>query len=161
MQAKMVNANDCVVVHLIGRLDVESAAPFRRALMEQLKDQKVVFDFRQLSFVGSSGIIPFLETMQDFAQQNAGRLRFCGVGSEFKRILSATTLNVIETYDHVTLAIESFRFHNRDFEFKPINPVIHENGMSPIFLENPALAETAVVAGLETGEGDGSDDGSN
>jgi anti-anti-sigma factor len=104
MQAKITRDGECYVVHLIGRLDIETAQPFRKTCLEQLVGRKVVFDFNQLSFVGSTGILPFLEIMQDFARTNRNALNFCNVGSEFRRILSATSLSEIEVFDTQALA---------------------------------------------------------
>ncbi len=108
MQAKITNEGECVIVHLIGRLDVETAGPFRRACLELLTDKKVIFDFKNLSFVGSSGILSFLETMQDFMKTNPKGLKFSNVGSEFRKILAATSLGAIEIFDNETQAARAF-----------------------------------------------------
>lgn len=108
MQAKVRTEGECVIVQLMGRLDVETAQPFRKVCLEQLTDKKVVFDFKELNFVGSSGILTFLETMQDFARTNQNGLKFCGVGSEFRKILAATSLAVIEIFDSATIAAAAF-----------------------------------------------------
>lgn len=108
MQVRTSQAGECVIVHLIGKLDVETAVPFRRACMEHLAGKKVVFNFKDLSFVGSSGILPFLETMQDFLRVNPNGFRFCSVGSEFKKVLSATVLGAVEIFENETLAATSF-----------------------------------------------------
>lgn len=109
MQVRTTQAGDCVVVHLIGKLDVETAVPFRRACMEHLAGKKVIFNFKDLNFVGSSGILPFLETMQDFLRINPNGFRFCAVGSEFKKVLSATVLGAVEIFENESLAAVSFQ----------------------------------------------------
>jgi anti-anti-sigma factor len=108
MQARIARVGEIVVVHLNGRVDVETAEPFRRACNEFLLKEKVVFDFKDLGFVGSSGILPFLETMQAFAQKNANRFKFSGVGSEFKKVFAATSLNTVEIYDTHQQAVHAF-----------------------------------------------------
>lgn len=108
MRAKITTEGDCVIVHLIGTIDVETALPFRRACLEQLTDKKVVFNFRELSFVGSSGILSFLETMQDFANTNTQGMKFACVGTEFRKILAATSLGAIEIHETESLAVGSF-----------------------------------------------------
>jgi anti-anti-sigma factor len=108
MQARVAREGEIVVIHLEGRVDVETAEPFRKACLGQLLGSKVVFDFRSLSFVGSSGILPFLETMQEFSNRNSVGFKFSGVGTEFKKVFAATTLNVIEIFDTHQQAVDSF-----------------------------------------------------
>ena len=148
MQAKMAYEGDCVVVHLSGRLDVETAVPFRRACLESLADKKVVFSFKELSFVGSSGILPFLETMQEFMQVNPNGFRFCHVGSEFKKVLMATALGNVGFFDNEVLAAQSFREAARsEMTMAGIVPVPKHTpraiteGINPIFLNTPEVSE--------------------
>ena len=108
MQARVAREGEIYVIRLSGRLDVETAEPFRDACLNHLRGRKVVFDFRGLSFVGSSGILPFLETMQEFAAANANGFKFSGVGSEFKKVFAATPLHVIEIYENENQAIDAF-----------------------------------------------------
>jgi anti-anti-sigma factor len=107
VQARIGYEGDIVLISLIGRLDVETAQPFRTACLNQLHRRKVVFDFGELSFVGSSGILPFLETMQEFAQVNTVGFSFCRVSSEFKKVFSTTSLSQVGIFDTPTEAIES------------------------------------------------------
>lgn len=109
MQARMIREGEIVVVHLSGRVDVETAEPFRDVCLKRLIGCPVVFDFQALSFVGSSGIIPFLETMQQFHFKNVKGIKFSGVGSEFQKVFSATPLNVVEIHASASLAVEAFR----------------------------------------------------
>lgn len=157
MQANVTTQGDWVVVHLLGRLDVESAGPFRHACLSQLTDKKVIFNFRNLSFVGSSGILPFLETMQDFMRTNRQGMRFCGVGSEFRKVLSATSLNAVEIFENETMAATQFGRPGPELthsgivaapvageapQLPPMQPRIVTEGINPIFLE--ATADTVV-----------------
>ncbi len=108
MQARMTKDGDAILVHLAGRVDVETAEPFRKACFSRLIGQKVIFSFRELSFVGSSGIIPFLETLQTFAQTNQFGMKFCYVGSEFKKVLAATPLGAVEMFENEALAVTAY-----------------------------------------------------
>ena len=76
MQARISHQGEVMVIHLSGRVDVETAQPFREACLNQIKAKKVVFDFQNLSFVGSSGILPFLDTLQSFALSNHSAFTF-------------------------------------------------------------------------------------
>jgi anti-anti-sigma regulatory factor len=76
--------------------------------MERLIHDKVVFNMRELSFVGSSGITTFVETLRSFAQSNKNKPKFCGLGSEFKRVFAAGELAELEVYESANLAVNSF-----------------------------------------------------
>jgi len=108
MQARINRHGEIVVVYLSGRVDVETAEPFREACLNQLVSHKVVFDFKQLNFVGSSGLLPFLDTIQDFAGRNSNGFKFCGVGSEFRRVFSSTALCEIQIYESDAHAVQAF-----------------------------------------------------
>ncbi|MCB0391438.1 MAG: STAS domain-containing protein [Bdellovibrionales bacterium] len=108
MQARLEKKEDVTIVHLSGRIDYESADRFRETCLKILNNQKIVFDLAKLSFVGSSGITPFLETMTDLSVQNKGQLKFCRVGVEFKKVFEASSLKSCEIYEDVNTATISF-----------------------------------------------------
>ena len=108
MQALVGREGDIVVVQLSGRVDIETAVPFRDACLGRLAGQKVVFDFQKLGFVGSSGILPFLETMQKFHEAHPENLRFSGLCSEFRRVFAATPLNIVKVYETSQQAAMSY-----------------------------------------------------
>jgi anti-anti-sigma factor len=108
MQARLSEDREVIVVRLSGRVDVETAKLFRHACIHRLNGKKVVFDFRDLGFVGSSGILPFLESMQEFALSNEHAFKISGVGIEFKKIFAATQLCVIELFDTDTQAVDAY-----------------------------------------------------
>ncbi len=114
MQARIKENNDILVVDLIGRIDIEATVGFERAC-GQLAERKIVFDCTDLSFVGSNGIKPFLEAMSDLVENKQAQLKFCGVGSEFKKIFAASSLSHVEIYEDVNRAVDSF-------SHKVINP---------------------------------------
>lgn len=108
MQAQVNQDGDVVVVHLLGRVDVETATPFREACLQKLSGQKVVFDFTRLSFVGSSGILPFLETLTQFHGVNPAGLKFSAVSSEFQKVFASTPLQSVQIYESAPMASQSY-----------------------------------------------------
>jgi anti-anti-sigma factor len=132
MQARMIRENNVVVVHLSGRVDVETAVPFRDACLNRLASQRVVFDFTALSFVGSSGILPFLETMQAFNIANPGNTKFSGVGSEFRKVFAATPLSVIEIHETASTAVNAFL----NPQPQPQAPVVTSMAVQPVPMED-------------------------
>lgn len=51
----------------------------------------VVFNFSRLEFVGSSGITPFLQLLNEFSSRAPLRTSLCNVSSEFRQMLRAVS----------------------------------------------------------------------
>ncbi|MGE0615545.1 MAG: STAS domain-containing protein [Bacteriovoracia bacterium] len=116
----MKKAGDTVVVEVQGTIDFEAQAPLRDHL-ERLVDstksdsipKKIIFDFSDLNFVGSSGIYSFIQTLKDInhrADQSTGiRPRYCNVKSEFQRLIKAfDEQNSFEFFENSDRARKSF-----------------------------------------------------
>lgn len=101
MEAKVQHKEDVVVVNLKGFIDIETAKPFREACMKSIArlDKRIIFNLEGLNFVGSNGIIPFLQTLEELRSQSKMQMGFCKVSSEFQKIFSASPLNDIEIYE--------------------------------------------------------------
>ncbi len=112
MEAKFAVRDQVVVVELQGRLDFESSAPFRRTCLEKLIREKVVFDLRNLNFVGSLGLKDFVSTLDDLARASQPGIKFCGVSSEFRRLFEASGLSGHEIFENQEGAIQSFVARN-------------------------------------------------
>lgn len=109
MEAKFAQRGEVLVIELNGRLDFESAGPFRKTCLEHLIKEKVVFDLQGLNFVGSLGLTDFVSTLDDLSKVSSSGVRFCGVSSEFRRLFEATGMQVKDIHDSQELAIQSFR----------------------------------------------------
>jgi anti-anti-sigma factor len=115
MEAQTSFFGEITVVRLMGWVDVESAIPFRKVCSGQLKKRKIVFNFSNLSFVGSCGILPFLQAIQEFYQRHPEQIRFCGVNAEFAKIFASCGLQLVPTFDSESKAIQSFEtFESND-----------------------------------------------
>ncbi|MEQ1876194.1 MAG: STAS domain-containing protein, partial [Bdellovibrionia bacterium] len=108
MKAEINKQGDISIISLKGHLDFETAEPFRRAFLDRLSDEKVVFNFQELSFVGSSGITLFFDLLREFASRRTVKPKFCGMGSEFRKIFAASPLAELEIYDTANTAVTSF-----------------------------------------------------
>ena len=116
MEAKFEEIGDSIMlVYLKGRIDLETIEPFVNCL-DHLRSFRVIFDMSDLSFVGSNGISVFIDSMKQLLGLNKEGIKFCQVGSEFKRIFSATLAPGIEIHDDVQRARLSF--------FRPSQPSI-------------------------------------
>ncbi|MBK9293388.1 MAG: STAS domain-containing protein [Oligoflexia bacterium] len=112
MQAKIKKTGDITVVELSGKLDFETAEPFRDTCYDVLLNNKVVFNLKDLSFVGSTGIGVFVNTLKEFSQKNPVPPKFCNVKSEFKKIFnseqSEEVVNPFQVFEDEKTAIKSF-----------------------------------------------------
>src|SRR5690348_10203650 len=90
MQAKIRKDGDVTVVELEGRLDFETAEPFRETCQDILSNSKVVFNLAGLNFVGSSGIGAFVNTLREFSVKSPIPPKFCNLKSEFKKVFKAS-----------------------------------------------------------------------
>ena len=109
MQARLKTESEIKIVELFGRVEIEGSESFKQNLLNPMLGQKVIFDLAGLNFVGSTGILAFLEGLQEFAMQNPSRFKFCHVGSEFKKIFAATSLNCIEIFESMQMAISAYQ----------------------------------------------------
>ncbi len=111
MKAKLAVNKDVVVVNLSGRINMEYTEVFRQACLGDIsrRADKIVFNLQELSFVGSNGIMPFVNAITALASIEKKQLRFCGVGSEFKKIFAASPLSNIQIFENTDSAIASLR----------------------------------------------------
>lgn len=109
MEAKFAVRGEVLIVELNGRLDFETSEPFRKTCMEKLVSEKVVFDLRNLNFVGSLGLTDFVATLDQMSQKSQPGVRFCGVSSEFRRLFEASGLAGHDIFESQEKAILSFR----------------------------------------------------
>lgn len=107
MKAIVENLGEVTVVHLSGQIDYETADRFKDTCLKNLKHKKIVFNLDQLNFVGSSGITPFLETMETLSEVNKDQMKFCKVSVEFRRIFEVGNLKDIEICENLEQAQQS------------------------------------------------------
>lgn len=108
MLAKIRKDGDVTVVKLEGRLDFETAEPFRETCDDVLANSKVVFNLADLNFVGSSGIGAFVNTLREFAKKNPVAPRFCNVRSEFRKVFKSSEEIEFQIFEDETTALTSF-----------------------------------------------------
>src|ERR1700749_222230 len=105
MQAKIRKDGDITVVELKGRLDFETAEPFRETCNDILSNSKVVFNLGELSFVGSSGIGAFVDTLREFTLNSPVAPRFCAVRSEFNKVFQSAEDVTFKVFDNERMAL--------------------------------------------------------
>ena len=108
MEAKVELRGQVYIVELNGRLDFESLVPFRRTCMQHLSKTRVVFDLRNLNFVGSLGLQDFVATLDDLTRESKPGVKFCGVGIEFRRLFEANGFPAQDMVESQDKAIQAF-----------------------------------------------------
>ena len=138
MEAKVERDGDILTVHLIGRLNYESADPFRETCFTNFLEQKVIFNFKDLGFVGSSGIASFVDIVCEFSRRNSQGIKLCHVGSEFRRIFEANSEGTIYIYEDQQKAKLAYQ----GYPIKAINetPSFEERA----FIANPEITEEII-----------------
>lgn len=110
MQTLVSQTGDVTVVKVSGRLDIDQAGTFRQACLNRLSEKKVVFNLSELSFVGSTGIQSFFQTVQELHRRTPFGVRLVGLHHDFQRILKLRPeLMALPCMLQVVDAINSFQ----------------------------------------------------
>lgn len=109
MEARVQIVDDVYSVELVGRIGFDVIDTFRKVCLEKWSRRNLIFDLKNLHFVGSHGIGDFVSTLEDLSRISNTRIKFCGVSSEFKKIFQASEIQNLEFHDCVERAVRSFR----------------------------------------------------
>ena len=121
MKTQIKKDGDTVVVSIDGKIDYETQVPLkdelqRLAQKNQKTDSvpaKVIFNLKNLEFVGSSGISNLVQTLKDFNHRSEIKPRYCHVKSEFQKIIKAFDEEQgLEIFDTEERARSSFEQNN-------------------------------------------------
>jgi anti-anti-sigma factor len=108
VEAKLSHEKDVYIVHVGGTLDIEDTQGFKSVVLQKLRKQKIIFNIQKASFVGSTGLGPFLETLREVSTQGVCGLKMVGASSEFKRLLQNLELSNLEIFETNEGALRSF-----------------------------------------------------
>lgn len=114
MEAKAEKYDDIVIVNLSGRLDYESADKFCKICLSDIVRSKVVFNLSDLKFIGSNGVLPFVQAISSLSLQTKSGLKLCSVSVEFKKLFESSTIGNLEFYESLESACGSFDFTHKD-----------------------------------------------
>jgi len=111
MKANISNLGDVVIVNLSGRIDMEYSQLFREACLCDIakRSDKIIFNLKDLNFVGSNGIMPFVQALSDLANQDKKKVHFCQVSPEFQKIFAASTLSHLRIFNDQNHALAFIR----------------------------------------------------
>ena len=105
------NDKDIFIIDLKGEVDFASAEPFYQTCMSKLPRKNIVFNLKNLNFVGSDGLSSFMNTIKDLKERAS--LQFCCVGSEFKRVFAESEIKDIAIYEDEQSAAAAFQDTNQ------------------------------------------------
>jgi anti-anti-sigma factor len=108
VEAVVTRAGDVIVVSLKGFLNFETSDQFKKGCLTNFINKHVIFDLKELSFVGSSGLTSFVEVFREFKAKSSQPAKFCGLSQEFRRLFWASELQDIELYEDAFTAHASF-----------------------------------------------------
>lgn len=129
MQASIQSLNGIVIFRLEGQLDYESVDKFHHQSVDKLKAQSLIFCFKKVSFVGSTAIYPFFETLAVLEGQNANRIKVSGMSSELRRIFEVSPVRHLDVCPDIPTA--QYRFLN------PAEPIQQPTPSSYFHHEKP------------------------
>ena len=106
MDVNVDHSGGIFIVRLSGRINPEAADQFKSSCVNLLKDKKIIFDLKDLSFVGSSGITSLVEAITELSSHSPCRL--CHASNEFKRIFETRKIDGLTIHDDRQAATLSF-----------------------------------------------------
>lgn len=109
MKINQSKEKDWVVLSVQGCLQLETQDHLREKLQELHTEgvQRVIFNLKDLEFVGSTHISHFIQLLKEFHQNSPEKPRYCGVRSEFQRLMRALDSGCgFEFHDSLEKAIQ-------------------------------------------------------
>ncbi|MBC7395941.1 MAG: STAS domain-containing protein [Bdellovibrionales bacterium] len=115
MKARVKSTDGSIVISIDGKVDYESqdqvCATINHTIERNKKDQaakKIIVNFKNLEFVGSSGITQFVQSLKQIHHETDVTPKYCGVRSEFQKIIKAfDEENQFDFYEDDSLAKRS------------------------------------------------------
>jgi anti-anti-sigma factor len=96
MKARIKNTEASIIISIDGKVDYETHDEVCRIINSTISKNKenpgnrnVILNFKNLEFVGSSGITQFVQSLKSIQQNTDVIPKYCGVRSEFKKIMKA------------------------------------------------------------------------
>ena len=102
--------NDIIIIHLEGFLNFETSIIFEKDYLSTIYSKKVIFDFSKLQFVGSCGLVAFVQTINKFCQYYQPRPRFACVSTEFLRLMDVNNFEPEDFYESIDSAIRYYHY---------------------------------------------------
>lgn len=109
MEAWLEKNGEVTVVHLRGRVDYETTAPFKEHCVRHLSNEKIVFSLKELSFVGSTGVTDFVSSVVELGLKTVNQIKLASVSNEFRRIFESHDEIRFQVYETPDIAVLAFQ----------------------------------------------------
>ncbi len=124
MKTEAVKLEDGHLITFKGKLDLMKTNYLRNVLLTEFRNQRVCFDLKNLTFVGSNGILHFFSTMNEAAVMGVINFQINGLGEDFKKI------------------VKSFNYPHLAFDFVSPMPTVSAELIEDEWLEtNPGIVK--------------------
>ncbi len=98
MEIRTTIIDQVFIIQLSGKIDFESIKTFRLLCANEWAGKKLLFDFENLSFVGSSGITYLIESIETLHRIGEAKIGFFRPRSEFHRIFEVGELKDVPIF---------------------------------------------------------------
>ena len=115
MRTKFSETESYILVDLSGQMNYESIDSLKSVCKQNISGKRVIFNLEQLKFVGSCGIVDFIDLLKTF---EATKLHLCSVTTEFQRLFIASELQIASYHETPLQAknhVESLRHVYADY----------------------------------------------
>ncbi len=89
MKTEAIKKDDGYQITFTGKLDLLKTNYLRNVLLQEFKNQRVCFELKNLSFVGSNGILHFFTTVNEVAALGSIQFQINGLSEDFKKIVKS------------------------------------------------------------------------
>ena len=107
MDSKVRCEQGVYIVNLSGQILLDNIDDFKRVCVEHLLDKHTIFNLSELSFVGSTGITIFLESIRRIFNAKDKKVKMVGASSEFEKIFNTNLTDMVEFFENEKQAFMS------------------------------------------------------
>ncbi len=108
MDAKLDKKGEISIITIQGPLNIDKTHSFREYCIRNFVGQKIIFNMHNATFVGSTGLQAFFETVRTLNEESEHGLKLVGLKPEFRRIFQNMELSKLQIYDSLDGAVTSF-----------------------------------------------------
>ncbi len=115
MKAKIEWQQDVLVVGLDGQIDFENVREFRKKSLRHFTQNKVIFRLDGLDFVGSTGLMDFVQTLKEVSELNPNGIGLCQLSFEFEKLLQNHETHKLLVFEDFEKAMQHYQLSSLDF----------------------------------------------
>jgi anti-anti-sigma factor len=108
VEASVKSQGGITIVKIDGALAIERTQSFREVCLRNFLNKKIVFNMEGTTFVGSTGLQAFIDTIKTLSEENLHGLKVVGARPEFKRIFQNLEFQKLQIHDSEDGALASF-----------------------------------------------------